>query len=826
MSNMKKPINQNVKPKTVKSPVIKRNMSVFNLCAAVVVAIINIMFCFIFVNLNSFSNFSKGIFVSINIVMLIILLALNFVFIITMRTRRTGFFNTLVAMLIILSFIGSYGTYAMVKVNKNINKIVDKGAVSEKVETSIVVFSESGTYAIESEEQLDGKTIGAVSQSTNTELAKKQLESKKINVSYQEFQDNNELLIALFNNQIDAAVLPSNYVGIFEVNDGYDTLLSKTKAISTFESVVQVTTEATSNKDITKEPFSVLVIGVDEGRSDALILATFNPISMKLTMTSIARDSYVPIACYAGKGSDKLGHARVRSRQCTIDTVEGITGTDIDYYFESNFKGIVAMVDALGGIVVNNPYEFVGQTSSSTRGIKTVWVPAGTDAPLNGEQALAFARERHLYASGDFQRQANQQQVIKAIFTKAMRTADLNKLLATLDAAGDNVSTNLTPNQLIDLFNFVMKKSKRYYDKSHPENVVLIQGSRITGYNSGIWNEGAQLTLSIIRLFEGSIKDNKAAILRNTDMKDSKLEGPKSWRWDANWVFVAPTISNETYAEQRVVDEVPDTVINFIGKSVADANAWANPRGVSIHIATKDCAADRPACGGYGDGFIIDQSVRAGIKTSNTSEITITVTSNTGGTSAPKAGAFPVIIRYVLQEGGTAFPDNSFTTGPDGAYNVNSPVKDGYTANPGNINGTATGPVDVTVTYIKNATQAPTQSPEQACAAAGKHWYDNKCNDNPKPAATPTAEQACTANGKYWYEGKCNDSPQQTAQQACEGSGKHWYDNKCNEAPQQTAEQKCIADGKNWYDNGCHDSPKPTDSSQPTPGDSGTPTTP
>ncbi len=698
----------NIKRKT-KSKIIKRNMSAFNVIFGMVVIFTNLLFGYIFLNINRFSNVSKGIFIALNIAMMLILLFLNFTYIYTVRTKKAAAFNTLIIVGIILAGIGAYGSYAVMKININLNKIIQTSDVSETVETSFVVYDEKGDFKINTEEELEGKTIGVVTGSNNGTLAQAELTNKKINVSYEEFNDNNELLLALFNNQIDAAALPSNYVGIFEVNDGYSELLANTKAINTFESAVQVEATKSADKDITKEPFTVLVLGVDEGRSDAVILASFNPVSMKLTMTSIPRDSYVPIACYAGKSSDKLGHARVRSRQCTIDTISQLMGVEIDYYFESNFKGIVEMVDALGGIVVNNPYEFVGQNSSSERGHKTVWVPSGESVPLNGEQALAFARERHLYASGDFQRQANQQQVIKAILTKAMRTADLNKLLNVLDAAGENVSTNISESQLIDLFNHVMRKAKRYYDDSHLENVIQIEGSRVTGYNSGIWNEASQLTLSIIRLYEGSIKDNRTAILRNINM-ESEFTGLKTYRWDANWVFAAPTVSNETYSEKIIVDEMPDTVLNFIGKSVDTVKAWASSRGITVYANPIDCSTSN-ACGGQGEGMVIAQSVRAGIKSSNVTDITVDYATNTGAPKQNQGGKYKVIIRYVFAEGGTAYNTYEGETDDNGHYSVNSPSVSGYTADVAVVSGTAQQNVDVTVKYNKNATPTPEATP-------------------------------------------------------------------------------------------------------------------
>mgnify|MGYP002514192038 CR=1 FL=1 len=96
---------------------------------------------------------------------------------------------------------------------------------------------------------------------------------------------------------------------------------------------------------------------------------------------------------------------------------------------------------------------------------------AGKDVLLNGEQALAFARERHLFASGDFARQEHQQQVIKAIMQKIMRTRDVNTFLNVLDAAGNNIQTNFTVAQMTNFFRVALQKANRYYDSEHVENI-------------------------------------------------------------------------------------------------------------------------------------------------------------------------------------------------------------------------------------------------------------------------------------------------------------------------------------------------------------------
>lgn len=622
---------------TKQNKMSKRKLSNTNFVLAAVAILTDILMVLGILNITRYSNFSKPTFILINVVILAILLILNGLIAYNAYAMKKNILYVTIGVLVIAFLSGGALTYVTTRVNKNVDKIINSGTTSEKVEVSFVVYSENGNFTIDNINDLEGKTFGILS---NTEeqvgyiLPKKELEAKKINVTYREYDDYNTMLMALFSGEIDAAALPSNYVAMFEVNDGYSEFLDNTKAILTFDKNITVTTESGSDKDITKEPFTVLIIGTDEQRSDALMLASFNPISMQVTLTSIARDSYVPIACYAGKSEDKITHARIRSRQCTIDTVEDLMDVDIDFYFESNFAGVVEMVDALGGVIITNPYEFVGQKSDA-RGKMTVWVPAGTNR-LNGEQALAYARERHLYANGDFQRQANQQQVIQAILTEAMKLTDVNKALNVLDAAGENVSTNFSVDQLISLFNYSIKKMNRSYVKN--ANVINMVGSRVTGYGSSKWNESMQLSLYIYRVYQGSVTDNRNAILRNINL-DSKIDAPKAISFSANWVFTAPTLSNETYSEPIIHDEVPDTVINFSGKQLSEVQEWAASRKITIHV-NKIHQGQEGYVDSYAENTVVGQSVRPGIKTENVTEITVNVITHEGATKNCPANSY------------------------------------------------------------------------------------------------------------------------------------------------------------------------------------------
>ncbi|MBR2793618.1 MAG: LCP family protein, partial [Solobacterium sp.] len=465
-----------------------RDMSKVNIVVTVLAVITNIAMMVTLFNSTRFANLSGKTFTLVNILCIIVLLAMNMALLFGIRNRIKSVFITGVVLMAAMLGIGLYGTYALGRVNRNVDKMTST-TTKESVSTSLIVYSDSGTQRYSDVSQLDGRSVGFATGTQTANLGKARLESEKTNVSYSEYQDYSSLILALFNGEIECAILPTNYKNLFGNESGMEEFLANTASILDFESTVTVENTSGSDKDLTKDPFTVLLIGNADGLSDTMILCSVNPISMKVTMSSFARDSYVPITCYGGNSS-KLNAAHAVSRDCLIATIENLSGVKVDYYVDTNFKGVVQVVDALGGIVVDSPIEFVGQNSDSDRGAYTVWVPAGKDVLLNGEQALAFARERHLFASGDFARQEHQQEVIAAILRKIMRTRDINTLLDVMDAAGDNIQTNMTLSQMTGFMNYAMKKANRYYDQDHVEKVVLLQGGRVTGYSSGLWDEG------------------------------------------------------------------------------------------------------------------------------------------------------------------------------------------------------------------------------------------------------------------------------------------------------------------------------------------------
>ena len=576
---------RHMKPKQVQKGVFKHDMTAGNAVLTLLAIIADVLVIYFMFNTTRFATLSKTAFILVNVAVLALLILINILAMFAIRTRKVRLFVTSGVLICTILGFGAYGAYAAAKVNKNIDKITNT-TVEESVSTSLVVYNGEGSESLTDVSQLDGRTVGYATGTHTAELGKNQIDSKGIRASYQEYQDYSSVILALFSGDIDCAVLPTNYASIFQNESGMSDALKQTASILDFEDTVTVTNKAGADKDITKEPFTVLLIGNADGLSDTMILCSVNPISMTVTMSSLARDSYVPISCYGG-GYSKLNASHAVSKQCTIDTIESLVGVDIDYYVDTNFQGVVDIVDALDGIVVDSPIAFVGQSSSAQRGHYTVYVPAGEDVRLNGEQALAFARERHLFATGDFARQEHQQEVIEAIIRKMMRTRDVNTFLKVLEAAGQNIQTNLTVDQMTSFVSYALQKTNRYYDSEHLEKVFQLRTSRVTGYSSNLWDSGSKILLYIYRLWNGSLADTRKAINRNTDMTSVISAVTNRIKWSINWEFTPSPISYDLYAEAQIPgDTIPaeyacgeNQYLNEDGKCTCNAGFTMDANG-------------------------------------------------------------------------------------------------------------------------------------------------------------------------------------------------------------------------------------------------------
>ncbi|WP_404347909.1 LytR family transcriptional regulator [Sutcliffiella horikoshii] len=234
-----------------------------------------------------------------------------------------------------------------------------------------------------------------------------------------------------------------------------------------------------------KDPLSFLILGVDErpgdkGRSDSMIVLTVNPNKKSIQMVSIPRDTRTEIV---GKGfDDKINHAYAfGGPEMSIATVENFLDIPIDYFVQVNMESFKDMVDALGGVTINNKLEF-NQSGHH--------FPVG-EIELNGDEALSFARMRSV--DSDFGRQQRQRDVIQAIINEGASISSVTKFDDILDILGNNVRTNLTFDEMVDI-------QANYKDARHDlsQHQVNGSGTRIDNIYYLIVGEEDRLDLSTL----------------------------------------------------------------------------------------------------------------------------------------------------------------------------------------------------------------------------------------------------------------------------------------------------------------------------------------
>ena len=208
-------------------------------------------------------------------------------------------------------------------------------------------------------------------------------------------------------------------------------------------------TGAEANK-ITKEPFVIYLSGVDtrgelteKARSDVNILAAVNPVTKRVVLINTPRDYYVDLAGTSDK--DKLTHAGLYGVETSMATLGNLYGVNVDQYLRINFAGFISIIDAVGGVDVYSDQAF---TSVGSPGYYDPTTFAEGWNHLDGKSALAFARERHAFASGDIQRGINQMKVIDAMMNKIKSPTVLMSFSKLMDAVSDCFVTSLSQEQI------------------------------------------------------------------------------------------------------------------------------------------------------------------------------------------------------------------------------------------------------------------------------------------------------------------------------------------------------------------------------------------
>lgn len=365
-----------------------------------------------------------------------------------------GLVTTFYILIMILAIIYELNTIDFLK------KIGDKEYIT--LNYNVVVLKSSSYTDLPS---IKGEKVGIVN-GYKEEVTNKL--DKKVRVKYTSYSNYSELVDRLINKHINVILLEDSQYKILE--EEYTGFENKVSVIYKFSVDVKQKTEK-EKTDITKKPFNIFISGIDTygninsvSRSDVNMIMSINPTDKKILLTSIPRDYYVKLSGI--NEYDKLTHAGMYGIDTSIDTVETLLDTKINYYIKVNFSSLVKVVNTLDGIDVDSKYQFTSQDGYSfKKGINH----------LNGKKALSFARERKALPDGDRSRGENHQAVLAAIINKASSKSILTNYNSLLKSLKPSLVTNLSNKELTSFI-------KMQIDKDIKWNITYVNLDGSDGY--------------------------------------------------------------------------------------------------------------------------------------------------------------------------------------------------------------------------------------------------------------------------------------------------------------------------------------------------------
>ena len=493
------------------------------------------------------------------------------------KKKRHAFMITLMILYLLINLLAGIGISYVYGTVKGINKTF------VTYSSSLVVMSKNKVNKISDVKNL---TIGMIKDKTSKEgyiIPKEIIKENKLedNNDIKIYSDYSTMLNDLYNDKIDALFISSGYTSMYSSITEYEDIASDTKVIIKKEKKMAKDDNSKSKAKKLTEPFTILLMGIDsadEGLSkntvangDSLILVTFNPKTLTATMLSIPRDSYVPIACFNDKAENKITHAAWYGTDCMMKTIENYFDVTIDYYAKINFKGLVHLVDAVGGIDVEVPGNLC--TDDSSRG-KQVCIKEGSQH-LNGEEALVLARNRKQMARGDIDRGLDQQIVIQGLINKMKNVSSVSKYMDIINTISNNLDTNFTTEQMLSFYNIgkdILNKSLAKDDA----DLISIQQLFLQGEGQMIYDERMKMVLWDYVPNKSSRNDIEDAMKINLELKDH--EEIKDFDFDGNESYEKEMVGYGPYKTNFTYTLLP----NFVGYSESVARSIANKYGVKV----------------------------------------------------------------------------------------------------------------------------------------------------------------------------------------------------------------------------------------------------
>ncbi len=395
---------------------------------------------------------------------------------------------------------------------------------------------------------------------------------------------------ALIDGTIDAMVIDVS--GIATIKEVYEDYSSNVKVVLTVQTEMD-TESGRKDVNIASEPFTILINGVDirsgnlnEGaNADVIMLATFNPKTMKMQLTSIPRDTFVHVPCRSAV-KDKITHSGSGGVNCTEQAIEEMFDIEINYYVKVNFFAVVDIVDELGGVTVNVPKAFCEQDSKDKP--NAICLEAG-EQTLNGEQALAFSRHRKTLPQGDIGRGANQQRVIEAIISKLASGKVISSFDRLLSVASKNIQTNLTRSDMYGFYQLILDIGAKSVFSS--TSALQISSMTVSGHGANLYTEWLGDYLYYYIPYKESIEEISKSMKQVLGIIDYDLPSP-SFAFNANKPYVPePSKTDETGTSTLDPTDYIDPVKlpDFSGYSLSKIKTWCEQNADAVSGVSLQC---------------------------------------------------------------------------------------------------------------------------------------------------------------------------------------------------------------------------------------------
>ena len=356
-------------------------------------------------------------------------------------------------------------------ISKTGNLLSNMTTVSSNAKTTVSVVVKKSSD-LKKKNDLAGHSVGVLQNigTVGSNKMLKELSKSGVEMTQTPYESLSAMLEAFYNGDVDSIIINESSRDQITDMETYADFNNITRVVYQTSYEVENTDKANAVSNITTTPINILISssytcgGYDEnGRSDVIMVATVNPKTNTVLLTSIPRDFYVETACDAADGCqqgalDKITHTGIHGTNATKRTVEKLLGIEINYTFKVGFDTVTDIVDAVGGIDVTVA---PGYAVSSFYTLPGYGVHEGVNH-LNGEHALAYARERYAYSEGDRQRTKNQQQVLMAIMDKVTSPAIVTNYASIMDSMANTFSTTMSNDEITSLIKYQLNKNPKW----------------------------------------------------------------------------------------------------------------------------------------------------------------------------------------------------------------------------------------------------------------------------------------------------------------------------------------------------------------------------